>query len=125
MIRHKTNEFYKPYLYHINLITTALIILFMVIPTNIIWAQKETEVPKKNPYHAALWSILPGGGQFYNGRILKGIIIGGLEISLIGYYLYYHDKEGGWLPDGPWLIFTWAFSMTDAYTEAHFRNYEK
>jgi hypothetical protein len=29
---------------------------------------------KRNPEHAAYWSIIPGGGQVYNGQYLKGVV---------------------------------------------------
>ena len=41
----------------------------------------------KNPKKAFMASIIPGGGQIYNGRIIKGSTIMGLEIMAIQSWL--------------------------------------
>jgi hypothetical protein len=46
---------------------------------------------------AAAWSILPGGGQFHNSRIGKGVALGGLELAgiaaAIGFHLDYSHAQ--------------------------------
>lgn len=34
-------------------------------------------ITRKEPTTAALWALAPGGGQFYNGEIPKGIVFAG------------------------------------------------
>lgn len=71
------------------------IITFIILPATIVFAQAENNHPPqtpapadsvrvKNPTSAMIRSIIiPGGGQFYNGKWFKGILIAGTEIGLV------------------------------------------
>ena len=48
-----------------------------------------TTVPEHSATKALLWSILPGGGQVYNGQAWKIPIIYG-ALAGVGYYAYYN-----------------------------------
>lgn len=58
-------------------------------------------VKKKNPYLAALWAILPGGGCFYNGKVGKG---------------------AGYLLTGGGFGFLYVWSIYDSYMTAIYIN---
>jgi len=81
--------------------------------------------------------ILPGWGQFYNGKWFKGILIGGAEIGFItnaivlNQYLqsaetevdrnYYWENRNLSI----WLLgATILYSMADAYVDAHMADFE-
>lgn len=102
----------------------------------------------KNPTGALLRSfVLPGWGQFYNGKPLKGVFYGAAELGLLGVILYQHDRaetarenhmETGlpiweqryethsglrrdfiWYTAGAWLM-----GMLDAYVDAYLFSFE-
>ncbi|MBN1464409.1 hypothetical protein JXA02_01515 [candidate division KSB1 bacterium] len=93
----------------------------------------------KNPTGAMVRSILlPGWGQFYNGKWFKGIIIAGAEVGLIANaivlnqwaneaateeeFLFYIDNRNlsFWL-----LGATILYSMADAYVDAHLFQFDE
>ena len=89
----------------------------------------------KNPKKAFLASIIPGGGQICNGRIIKGFTIMGLEIMAIQSWLenskiYSNYDSGDYLlrknrylekrnKYAWWVIFLYFYSMIDAMVDAH------
>ena len=93
----------------------------------------------KNPTGAMLRSIVvPGWGQFYNGKWLKGLVIAGAEVGFITNaivlnkwaheatteeeFLYYIDNRNlsFWL-----LGATILYSMADAYVDAHLFGFDE
>mgnify|MGYP001108005395 CR=1 FL=1 len=93
----------------------------------------------KNPTGAMLRSLLvPGWGQFYNGKWLKGILVAGAEVGLVvnayvlnqwaqdateeDYREFYLDNRNlsFWL-----LGATILYSMADAYVDAHMYNFDE
>lgn len=98
---------------------------------------KDTMV-SKNPTGAMLRSIVvPGWGQFYNDKWLKGIVIAGAEIGLIANAVVLNqwakeaetDDERYFYLDNRNLSFwllgaTILYSMTDAYVDAHLFNFD-
>ena len=89
----------------------------------------------KNPKKAFFASIIPGGGQIYNGRIIKGCTVMGLEIMAIQSWLdnskiYSNYDSGDYLlrknrylekrnKYAWWVIFLYFYSMIDAMVDAH------
>ncbi len=89
----------------------------------------------KNPKKAFMASIIPGGGQIYNGRIIKGFTVMGLEIIGIQSWLenskiYSNYDSGDYLlrkhrylekrnKYAWWVIFLYFYSMIDAMVDAH------
>lgn len=93
----------------------------------------------KNPTGAMLRSIVvPGWGQFYNGKWFKGLVIAGAEIGLVANavvlnqwanqaeteeeYLFYIDNRNlsFWL-----LGATILYSMADAFVDAHLADFDE
>jgi len=81
-----------------------------------------------------LSAVIPGGGQFYNGKKLKGIIISTLDISSLSLFTYnvYQYKKTNledyyWLAIGYFITFIGVkmFSMFDAYVDTKFINSKK
>jgi TM2 domain-containing membrane protein YozV len=55
--------------------------------------EAEEEIEEKNATKAMLLSLfVPGGGQFYNDKYIKGGIEAAGEAILIGYTIHYHNK---------------------------------
>lgn len=82
-----------------------------------------------SPKKAALWAIIPGAGQVYNGKYLKAGLILGAEIAAIWRFqensrLYskyeeqsrYLDKRNkyAW-----WIFITYFYGIIDAVVDAH------
>ena len=108
-----------------------------VADSTIVTALQDSTV--KNPTGAMLRSILvPGWGQFYNGKWFKGILIAGAEVGLVANalvlnqwaneaaseeeFLYYIDNRNlsFWL-----LGATILYSMADAYVDAHLFGFDE
>ncbi len=88
----------------------------------------------KTPKKAALWSILPGGGQIYNGKYLKAGIIITLESLAIwqsiengksyniensnDLYLTNRNKYA-W-----WAFFVHVYGLLDAVVDSHLKPFQ-
>jgi hypothetical protein len=89
----------------------------------------------KNPRQAFLFSLVPGGGQFYNQKYIKGSLVMGLETLAIYSWLenskIYKDydseeyslRQNRYLEKRNkyawWVIFLYFYSMIDAMVDAH------
>ena len=89
----------------------------------------------KNPQKAFYLSIIPGGGQIYNQKYLKGSIVIVLETVAIYYWLENskiyknYNSEEHFLRQNRylekrnkyawWVIFLYFYSMIDAMVDAH------
>ena len=95
----------------------------------------------KNPKTAFYLSAVPGGGQLYNGKILKGSLVFALESFAIYSWLenarIYRDYN---TVDKPlpknrylekrnkyawWVIFIYFYSMIDAMVDAHLSPFDQ
>lgn len=111
--------------------------------------QSRTRAPK-SPKGALLRSLaLPGWGQFYNGQIIKGLIVIAGQGTLVGFAIYYNNKKSdaqkraaedsqnqdfylsreAFYQDGRNLMFwlmcaTKLLSMLDAYIDAHLYDFD-
>lgn len=66
---------------------------------------------RRNPEHAVFWSILPGGGQVYNGEYIKAALAYGaiLLSALAGW----GNTGYAWLP-----LVVWTYTSYDAHQTA-------
>ncbi len=88
----------------------------------------------KTPKKAALWSILPGGGQVYNGKYFKAGIIITLETLAIWQSIengqkYKNDNSNDfYLTDRNkyawWAFFVHVFGMLDAIVDRHLEPFD-
>ena len=105
----------------------VLLIVFVIISFS--FGQEIDSTNIKTPKKAALWSILPGGGQIYNGKYLKAGIIITLESLAIwqsiengqnykndnSIDLYLTDRNKyAW-----WAFFVHIYGMLDAIVDSH------
>ena len=89
----------------------------------------------KNPRQAFLFSLVPGGGQFYNQKYIKGSLVMGLETLALYSWLenskiyknydsdIYSLRQNRYLEKRNkyawWVIFLYFYSMIDAMVDAH------
>ncbi|HPG39368.1 MAG TPA: DUF5683 domain-containing protein [bacterium] len=93
---------------------------------------------KKSPKGAMIRSlILPGWGQFYNGKWFKGIVIGGTEIGLVIDAVIQNQMavrateqlEREFYQENRSLAIWWLgaailYSITDAFVDAHLYDFD-
>jgi hypothetical protein len=80
----------------------------------------------KDAHIAMLWSILPGGGQFYTERYITGTVIGAAEITL-GYYAIKYHREGNYASRNSmlwWGLFVFGYSLADSYVGAKMHGFD-
>jgi hypothetical protein len=102
-------------------------------------SEEVIEIPvieKRSPTGALLRSaVLPGWGQFYNDRPVKGLVLGSIELGLLGWLISEHiasedarraeDDQSYQLHsqrrlDLIWYTSAaWLFGMMDAYVDAY------
>jgi hypothetical protein len=90
------------------------IVIILLVTMNVGHAEE------KNANLAMLLCVLPGGGQFYTGRYIPGIVIASTEIAL-GCYAYKYHRDNNdeqrnsllW-----WGLFVFGYSLADAYVGA-------
>jgi hypothetical protein len=101
--------------------------------------QNSGSIGKKSPRGAMIRSIvLPGWGQFYNGKWFKGILVAGTEIGLVVNAMIQNDfankaqdrLEHDFYIDNRNLSYWWLaavilYSMTDAYVDAHLYDFDE
>ena len=101
----------------------------------IILANDTSELNKKDPKKAFLFSLVPGMGQAYNGKWIKSAMVIGLEVSS---YIYwqdniskYNDYDQNNYPLSRhrylekrnkyawWIGIIYVYAMIDAVVDAH------
>ena len=105
------------------------VLLIFVIIISFSFGQEIDSIKIKTPKNAALWSMLPGGGQIYNGKYLKAGIIITLESLAIWQSIengqnYKIDKSNDiYLTDRNkyawWAFFVHVYGMLDAVVDRH------
>ena len=112
--------------------------LFLFFFLNVILTAQTTKTDStliKNPKTAFYLSTVPGGGQLYNGKLLKGSLVFALESFAMYSWLenakIYRDYDtvNKSLPKNRylekrnkyawWVIFIYFYSMIDAMVDAH------
>ena len=89
----------------------------------------------KSPKTAFIASVIPGGGQIYNGKLIKGLAIMTLEVMALQLWRENSDIYSGYdsgdyrLAKGRylekrnkyawWVVFLYFYSMIDAIVDAH------
>jgi len=97
----------------------------------------------KSPKNAALSSIIPGGGQLYNGKKFKaGLILAGEVLAIVNWYnnsqlysIYDADNDAEYpLPKHRylekrnksvwWIGFLYIYGLIDAVVDAHLHPFD-
>ena len=111
------------------------VFLIFILIISFSFGQEIDSTKIKTPKKAALWSILPGGGQIYNGKYLKAGIIITLESLAIwqsiengknyniensnDLYLTNRNKYA-W-----WAFFVHIYGLLDAVVDSHLEAFNK
>ena len=118
--------------------------LFLFFFLNVILTAQTTKTDStliKNPKTAFYLSVVPGGGQLYNGKVLKGSLVLALESFAMYSWLenaeIYRDYD---FIDKPlpknrylekrnkyawWVISIYFYSMIDAMVDAHLSPFDQ
>ena len=109
------------------------LLLLAIIILSISYGQKTDSLEVKTPQKAALWGLLPGGGQIYNEKYLKAGIIITLESLAIGLAIdngaQYRDSADNanllnrnkyaW-----WAFFIHIYGLLDAIVDQHLKSFD-
>ena len=115
------------------------IIVFIVCCTSL-YPQEVDSVNIKSPAKAALnRAMIPGGGQVYNGRWLKGALLLSLEAAAINQWysngdIYKKYESGNYSLSKHrylekrnkfawWVVFIYVYGMIDAVVDAHLNSF--
>ncbi len=95
---------------------------------------KRKDVFLRSPTKAALMSaIIPGSGQFYNGRKIKGLILGGLSLASLTYtFIKYSEYRvrGDNRSVSEFLgaiiinLAVWGYTSADAFVDAYLYGFQ-
>ena len=113
------------------------VFFFAIIITQLM-SQDSTEV--KTPKKALKYSLIPGGGQLYNGKQIKAILILGSELWMIYQFQanrisfhnwnntyskpkeYYRENRNKYA----WrALFVYIYNLVDALVDAHLSTYNE
>ena len=111
-----------------------------VVAINIVLANEERSIENKDPKKAFYFSLIPGMGQLYNGKLIKSAIFVGLEISA---YVAWKDNSGKYNSYDSnnyplkkhrylekrnkyawWIGIIYFSSMIDAVVDAHLNSFD-
>ncbi len=105
------------------------VVLIFIIIISFSSGQEIDSTKIKTPKKAALWSILPGGGQIYNGKYLKAGIIITLESLAIWQSIENVKKYNidilndsylkDWNKYAWWAFFVHIYGLLDAVVDSH------
>lgn len=95
---------------------------------------KRKDIFIKSPVKAALMSaVIPGWGQFYNGKTFKGLVLGGFSFASLAWtlktfndYKIKGDNESVSNFLGALIvnIAVWGYTIADAFVDAYLYGFE-
>lgn len=113
--------------------------LVCILFLGVIVANETSELKKKDPKTAFLFSLVPGMGQAYNGKWIKSAVVIGLEVSSFIYWQdnisKYNDYEKDNYPLSRhrylekrnkyawWIGIIYVYAMIDAVVDAHLHSF--
>lgn len=109
-------------------------LLVIVLMITVAFGQSSDSLAVKTPRKAALWSIIPGGGQIYNGKYLKAGILIALESLAIWQSVengieYNNTEENKFLNDRNgyawWALFFHIYGTLDAVVDSHLQPFNE
>ena len=115
--------------------------LFIMLMTAFISAQDSTSMERKTPKKAVVYSIIPGGGQLYNGKKIKAALMFGAQFWMLyqfqtnrsaynlwddGSYMkpreYYRDNRNKYA----WYsTFVYIYNLADALVDSHLSDFDE
>ena len=125
---------------HLDKIKVFYKVFTIIVAMSFIQASNERVSEYKNPKKAFYFSLIPGMGQMYNGKILKSALFVGLEFS--AYYAWknnakifnnydtnnYPLKKHRYLEKRNkyawWIGIIYFYAMIDAVVDAHLNSFD-
>ncbi len=111
---------------------SAVLLPLIILP---IYGSSADSTFIKSSNAAFIASVIPGGGQIYNGKLIKGLAIMTLEVMALQLWRENSDIYSGYdsgdyrLAKGRylekrnkyawWVVFLYFYSMIDAMVDAH------
>ena len=115
--------------------------LFIMLMTAFVSAQDSTVTGSKSPNKAVAYSIIPGGGQLYNGKKIKAALMFGAQFWMLykfqtnrsaynlwddGSYMkpreYYRDNRNKYA----WYsTFVYIYNLADALVDSHLSDFDE
>ena len=115
--------------------------LFIMLMTAFVSAQDSTATEPKSPKKAVAYSIIPGGGQLYNGKKIKAALMFGAQFWMLykfqtnrsaynlwddGSYMkpreYYRDNRNKYA----WYsTFVYIYNLADALVDSHLSDFDE
>ena len=112
-------------------------LLFMIMTTPL-FSQDSSEVimPKK----ALTYSIVPGGGQLYNGKPVKAALMIGTQVWMLYKFSSNRSLYNGWQNGDPhskeyyhdnrnkfawYSVFVYLYNLADALVDSHLEGFEE
>jgi len=85
-------------------------------------AQADSLAVERLPKKAVFYSIIPGGGQIYNGKYLKAVLVLGAEnYNSTGLESYRQDRNKyAW-----WMGFAYIYGLLDALVDSHLSAFDE
>ncbi|MDP6396454.1 MAG: DUF5683 domain-containing protein [Candidatus Marinimicrobia bacterium] len=117
-----------------QLLRTWLLALFIFLIPLQSSAQSDSTEVERSPKKAVLYSIFPGGGQIYNGKYLKAILVMGAEIYYAYNFLVSRENynSGGSESDRQdrnkyawWIGFAYIYGLLDALVDSHLSTFDE
>ena len=109
--------------------------------TAFVSAQDSTSMARKTPKKAVVYSIIPGGGQLYNGKKIKGALMFGTQFWMLyqfqknrsaynlwddGSYMkpkeYYRDNRNKY---AGYSTFVYIYNLADALVDSHLSDFDE
>ena len=100
----------------------------------------DSSTVEKSPAKAILFSLFPGGGQIYNGKYLKAILIFSTEAYMVYQFQVNRSAYNKWNPETYpypqhryrekrnkyvwWIGFIYIYSMLDALVDSHLSGFD-
>lgn len=112
--------------------------LLSIMLTVQLFSQDSSEV--KTPKKALTYSIVPGGGQFYNGKPVKAALIMGAQMWMLYQFSSNRSRYNGW-ENGDnyskeyyrdnrnkfvwYSAFVYLYNLADALVDSHLAEFDK
>ena len=115
--------------------------LWIMLMTAFVLAQDSTATVLKSPKKAVVYSIIPGGGQLYNGKKIKAALMFGAQFWMLYQFQTNRSAYNLW-DDGSYMkpreyfrdnrnkyawysTFVYIYNLADALVDSHLSDFDE
>ena len=115
--------------------------LCIMLMTTFVLAQDSTDTVPKSPKKAVVYSIIPGGGQLYNGKKIKAALMFGAQFWMLYQFQTNRSAYNFW-DDGSYMkpreyfrdnrnkyawysTFVYIYNLADALVDSHLSDFDE